>query len=512
MSLRELFERIARSVRTDGSASASRPGAEAPPANVRSEESVLQDLAAAIQEGRAALGSVLPGQLRRLDVDLRWKWPASSWWMSALSSVSPRLAGIAASASSDVDAAVLLATHWNGWVREAAVPLLGRRPTPLSVGMLVVRSADWVLEVRLAAQSELREVVRREGPDVLLPSLPLVEQMNGGDARCRPFALELLGLARDASPAALRSALHGPDRRARRSSARLLARSAFDLAALDDALAQDDPVTLALVAEAALADAPLAIVERLSRPPAIARIRALALGRLLEDAADGGAVHAQHALMDRAASVRAVAQRFLQRAGVDVASLYAARLGAPAASAIAVRGLTEMTSRPHLPEIASLASHPSARVREAVCVAIEVLDATNQELLLAFARDSSRRVARRAGLALVRSNLDPGRLDRLWACAVERGDRCLFPAFTTLDRWRQLLLAARGLQSGQTHAVELAGALLDRLMTTWNRSFTSPSASVHEELGAVLPLVLSRIDAYTRVSLRHALRPFLPNL
>jgi hypothetical protein len=135
-----------------------------------------------------------------------------------------------------------------------------------------------------------------------------------------------------------------------------------------------------------------------------------------------------------------------------------------------------------------------------------------RDALFAFTRDASTRVARRAGLALVHSRLDPASLDRLWECATQRPDRSLLPSFTSLDRWRQMLYAARGLRSGDPIARDFAGALLDHAMTTWNSSFTSPPAVVGNELLEVLPLALRRLDAQRVAVIRHSLRPFLPTL
>jgi hypothetical protein len=505
MTLRELLRRIALWV-------SGAPWSAAGAADTGALD--LQRAAVAVRDGRSALVGLLPSQLRRFDVELRSQ---SSWgdsWIAELQRVHPAsVRGLAAASGDPETTAVLLATHPSGWVRESAIALLAESARPLSVGMLVVRASDWVAEVRASAQAALRKVVEREGPEALLPALPLLEQTGAGDSRGRAFALELLVAARSASPEALRRALHSPDRRARRASARLLARSPLALPALDDALAQDDPVALALVAEGVLADAPLSVVERLSRPPAIARVRALALRRLFEHEADRGAAHAESALMDRSASVRAMAQTWLQRAGVDVATLYAARLDAlplaAGATGVAVRGLAETGSPADLDRLAPFAVHASARVRDAVCAAIERLGpAERRDDLFAFARDPSRRIARRAGLALVRSHLDRSQLDRLWACATERADASLLPAFTSLDRWQQVLYAARGLPAGSP----LAAALLDHAMTTWNRSFTSPPAAVSEELCQALPGVLAALGAEKGTLLHHSLRPFLPRV
>lgn len=473
--------------------------------------------AAATWEGRAILDGLVPSQLRRFDTETRERSPYGTAWIDGLYSLSPRLVRATVALSRDPEAAeLLLAAHHSGWVREEVLGLLGARGTPLALGMLVVRSADWVAEVRAAAQRTLREVLAREGAEVLLPCLPLLEEMTRGDSRSAPFARELVEAARAVAPDALRGALRSsPDRRVRRSAARLLAHTADPWSALPDALAQDDVVACGLVAEAALEAAPLALVETLARPPMIARVRALALRRLLDVTGAEAARHALQALFDRAVSVRATAQRFLREA--DVRSAYTDRLRTgglgSAATVIAVRGLAETGTAADALEVVRFAGHPSARVRAAVCAALEALDAEgHQEALFAFAADPSRRVASRASMALVRARMDARHLDRLWAAAVARPDASLLPAFRTLDRWRQVLYAVRGLQTDVPPASALAPALLDHALAAWNGSFTAPAPEVRAELEAAIPRVLPRLAPETARLLGHTVRPFLPAL
>jgi hypothetical protein len=310
--------------------------------------------------------------------------------------------------------------------------------------------------------------------------------------------------------------LSSTDRPVRRCAARILIRRSLALPALDQAVVQDDSVTLTLLADAALPDAPVSVVERLSNPPLSARVRALPLDRLLVVAPEMARRHAERSLMDRSPKVRAVAQRFLETAGVDVAGLYAAHLTLGRRprrmSEVAIRGLTEVGAKAQFTLIAAQASHPSPRVREAVCSAIETLAPDQKELLFTLVGDSSRRVARRAALALVRSGIDPAGLDRLWECAIRRSDAGLLTAFVGVDRWRQLLYAARGLRSGEPLAVSLGSALMDHVLATWNSGFSTPPASARDELSAMLPVVLRRIPKRQALVMRLSLRPFLPNL
>jgi hypothetical protein len=478
-------------------------------------ERSLTELLAAVEEGRATLDGLLPSQLRRFDADLRSCSPWSTSWIGVLSSLAPSLVATLAQRSSHREkAAILLAAHPSGWVREAAVPLLATQATPLSIGMLVVRSADWVNEVRTAARESLLELIDRDGPDALLPCLSLIEQLGTSDARCREFAQQLLARAATAKAEGLYAALTSPDRRTRRSAARLLARRGLAPDALEKAFGQDDPVTLGLIAEASVDAVDLATVERLSHCKVVARVREAALRRLVKEQGAAASRHVDRALLDRSGSVRAVAQGCAKDRGVDLPQRYADILADQGATRIhlevAIRGLVEVGGTAHTRLIAALAAHSSSRVREAVCVGLEALDVEGgAHILFELVRDRSRRVARRAGDALVRSRLGPDALDRLWLAATERSDDALLPAFIALDRWRQLVYAVRGLQSREPHAGALGLALLDNAMAIWNGSSMTPSTAVRDELSGALPAVLSRLDGERSRLLEHSIRSFL---
>jgi hypothetical protein len=418
--------------------------------------------------------------------------------------------------SSDDEAApVLLAGHPDGRVREAALPGLARRATPASIGMLVVRCDDWVPQVAGAAQALLRETVERGGAAVLLPALSLLEQLATARTRSPTFARELLALvARDVPTVVLTDTLRSPDRRLRRSVARLIATKADAAQALDVAFGQDDPLTLSIVARAACGrERSEALAERLWRAPA-ARVRALALERLL--AGGSATAAAERALLDPSAPVRWLAQAHLTRHGVDVAARYAAALGAPPVRArveAALRGLAETHAALHAPLVASFRRHRSARVRETVCRTLEALGATGErDTLFALADDPSRRVARRAGLALVKPALAGPDVERLWAASLRRRDSALWPALVGLDRWLLLALACRGSLARDATANEHGRFFAEHVVRTWNSSFRPPPPALRQELAESLPRALRGFEAGTARELGFVLRPFFVDL
>jgi len=96
-------------------------------------------------------------------------------------------------------------------------------------------------------------------------------------------------------------------------------------------------------------------------------VRAIALRRLLADEVDGAEALATDMLADPHGWVRLVASTFLERRGIDSASLYAARLTAPGSSNTVLRaclmGLAETGKGAHLDLVGRMTLHASARVR-----------------------------------------------------------------------------------------------------------------------------------------------------
>jgi HEAT repeat protein len=406
------------------------------------------ELLKSLERARETLTSVHPGDLHRWDAEQRQEWRGVSSWSETVTRALPSTVHALATLSGDRETTgILFAAHPSGWVREAALSLLRRQTSPLAVAMLVLRSGDWVLPVRTAAQNILRDLVARESERVLTPALSLLEQLADHEARAAAFAQEMLAKAIGAlDEATLVESLRRPDRRVRRAAARVLARRGAALRALGEVERQDDAVATEIVAHAILdagADGPSLRRLLAARPPSV---RARALHVLLatpEAAAEGLAARM---LMDVSANVRVVAHRYLSH---DVAAEhYLDVLLDPTASrrplCTALRGLAELGGEEHAAAIASFASHPSARVRAIVCAVIGAAHrAELRDVLFRLLQDETERVSTRAGRALARAGLSAAEVDHLWSQTTASPSRSLMCALRALDRWHQLVYALR---------------------------------------------------------------------
>jgi hypothetical protein len=118
----------------------------------RSAEASLSDEVAGILAGSGILSHLTPNGLARFDSELHGRsWTAPNWFQSLWQVKAQHVATLAKISGAPEATAVILAAHPSGWVREAALPLLGQCSTPLSVGMLVLRSNDWVIPIRVRA-------------------------------------------------------------------------------------------------------------------------------------------------------------------------------------------------------------------------------------------------------------------------------------------------------------------------------------------------------------------------
>lgn len=448
-----------------------------------------------IRAGGDILRQISPGGLSRFDAALHGRsWTAPSWFPS-LWEVKPHHVRRLAELSSDAEAtAVILAAHPSGWVRQAALPLLEKCCTSLALGMLVLRSNDWVEAIRIDAQARLKTVVAGEGIQRLISVIPAVEQLARSASRSGDFAREFLRTLTDRlTTTALMGGLRDPHLRVRRSSARLLVSKGLPEDALDVALDQDDTITACIVAEAAAQmDASRAMSERLmaARSP---RLRLLGLVRLMELSDDTAEEAARQALLDSHVHVRSEAQSHLTRSGVAVSPIYATFL--ESRPAVAIVGLAETGTKDDADQVIPYASHASARVRDAVCLALAKLAPHDyRHTLLELARDQSVRVARHAAGTIVSSNPDPAELDQLWSLVVTQPGRpAVLGAFESLDRWVQLTYAFRAISSGVARNEGIL--LLERVMKHWNASFTAPSAERTRALASLLPAVIGGLES-----------------
>lgn len=331
--------------------------------------------------GLAALAALAdsPRAVLRLDATAR----RARWWLSndrrsAISHQDPAPVAIA-----------LASIHGDGRVRERAVQHITARPSPELIPFLVVRTGDWVREVRDRARAGLAVLLHAD-PARFLPAalgigLRIEQRLRGSFVRN-----QLLAAAADPR-APLASLLASPDREVRafafRAGTWKLDRK------VSVALTAPDVRLRSEAAEAAARDCVwtgrVEVLRRLAASPhPEVRVQALTgLARLGRDA------EVVPHLDDASSLIRALARTAAARLGVDVPEHYRSRV-----TPGAIDGFAEIGGDGrHLP---ALLAHPSATIRARAVRALRVLDQVPDDRVLPLLRDPSSAVVREATAAV----------------------------------------------------------------------------------------------------------------
>ena len=460
------------------------------------------------------LVTVPPAHLPRLDGYIRGRWLTEPRELRGLFSVRPDdVAGIVAEAGDPTAAAGLLSMHPSGHVRQAAVELLGREPSPTALRFLLIRASDWVPQVRLAASGAVKTFLTNHSGADLISALGLVDRL-ASTSRGSELAGDILNsIARDVPIEALINRLGDPDPIGRRVVAQLLVTSGHALDALEPAIRRADPAALQIIGEAAILEASDeqrdAVLSRLlsARSPALAE---KSLWTLLQESPDHE-VFAQHALLDRRRRVRAVAIRHLQRAGTDVAAFYRDLLVADPVAGL--RGLADCGNAADATVAAERLTDADPRVRRAAVETVSRLDGARYVgQLIELLRDDSVGVAMAAGRRLAELSVPRQDTVRLWKAMNSDGGPHLLRACSRaargLPRWSRLTL---GLRAASSRDVELHAAgieLTDQVATAWNRSFTAPTADESADLIPLIESARSNIGEQRYDALAFAVRPY----
>ncbi|RKR89981.1 hypothetical protein BDK92_4345 [Micromonospora pisi] len=338
-----------------------------------------------------------PRMLARLDEHVRRGWPDLPTVTTAVTRLATRLdepsAGpvLAAIASMDGD----------GHVRERAVAAMLDMEYPELTPFLVLRTADWVKQVRDPARAGLALLLAENANSYLPAALPMAlllgERLRGGFAHAQVTAALL------AAPVHVRMRLAGSaDVRTRRFT--------YGVSRAQSWLSVDDLVATAesdvdgwiraSAAEAACREAVwsrrLPILHRLSRSPR-SEVRVLALTGLVRTGADE---EVTHHLTDPAPLVRAVARDAARRTGLDALERYRSAVGEPVPSAGAIAGLVETGSGADVPLLRRLLTHPTPRVRAEAVRGLRLLAEVDPEELIPLLRDPAPAVVRETTLSL----------------------------------------------------------------------------------------------------------------
>lgn len=404
--------------------------------------------------------------------------------------------------------------HPNGHVRESAVRQLASMAMPDSIPALILRSTDWVGQVRKAATDGLQRLRTALGPAALLPALSLLEPPRWS-ARARGDALDetrawlLTNLTTDELVAALRYR----DPKVRQAAARALVGRRAAAAAFIAALNQSDPATATIVAQGmSPADwrQPDAIDRALGSK--FSQVASTALAWLQVSDPDRAVEASIAALMTRSTTTRFLAQHFLRKQGVDARSVYRSALQSQ--PEIALAGLGEIGEAADAHLIAPYLQAPLPAQRASAATALgRLAGRAAEEPLCDMLADSSPRVARAASWALIRLGPSSATIERAWQTTIDHqaaGTRnATFRLIGSCGRWTSLRLAFRGVRSDDADLDERCRALLANCMRSWNRSFTSPPAGERAELEAFLPGAVQHLDPATGEIVLLSVKPYL---
>jgi hypothetical protein len=298
----------------------------------------------------------------------------------------------------------LASLHADGRTRERAVRQIALSPPPVLVPFLVLRTADFVPQVREAARGALANVLFADPGRSLEAAAAMAAVLARRERSGFALAQVRAGLA--ASPTARIEQLLGradlavPVRRlAAEHAARVPPATLVRLAA-----AESDPWTRDRLAEAAVREALWTGRHEFIRTLTHSRspdVRAIALAGLLRSGLPG---EAAGFLDDPSPLVRASARFAARKAGIDVLARYRELATGDTATPGAVLGLAEEATRTRAGDIVALIeprlAHPAPRMRASAVTALQLLDAATLERVAPLLADRSSPVVRAAASAV----------------------------------------------------------------------------------------------------------------
>lgn len=351
----------------------------------------------------------------------------------------------------DADALATDMSHYNGYVREAALERANALRAPALLPAIVERLNDWVPQVRTRAQALVLDWLPALDPDAALRLLGAVQHLRaarrsdhaswlgaverivvtcvGARRIVEGVANADIAVARTCFRLVEEHGLAGPATRVRLGLAHgtdiVLARKAAEALVLLDAQEREAMGRLALQSHFGI-------------------VRAIALRHLLADEVDGCDALAVDMLADPHGWVRLVASTFLERRGIDAASVYAVRLTAPDSSNTVLRaclmGLAETGKRTHLDLVRRMTAHASARVRvNAFAAWLHLVPEEKDDIARRVLADGARRV-RMLVMSMHRKHGAFVPVDDALALLRELGDVELMLRYAEHAPWRWLQL------------------------------------------------------------------------
>jgi hypothetical protein len=314
----------------------------------------------------------------------------------------------------------------------------------------------------------------------------------------------------------LRRGIASPDAKVRRACFSLALESSTISPAelLPTGLRDRDPIVRLDSARAAVSSQPDDIAELLDRmelDPYTA-VRQVGLDARMalfpEEAASANERH----LLDRSVSLRAQAQRGLERSKTHLSSLYRSEIQSGEARRldVAILGLSEVGSPEDADLAAAFLTHPLPRVRAAAVRAVARLSADDLLPMLDVALgDGSPRVSRAARIAFLAGSTSPDaqalchildrsehRHARLNAISVARA----------LPRWERLRFLLAACANSDDELAKRAALGVDRWLVASNRAALDPSADEVRRTSILLRESKERLPERTASELAFLLR------
>ncbi|MDT5331796.1 MAG: hypothetical protein QOF31_3093 [Mycobacterium sp.] len=389
------------------------------------------------EEGMRLVSAMRPRTWLRLDAELRglrhWFRPGDQWQQLT----------DAAWAGSNPLALLLVACSGDGRMRQRAVLTPLMRSDQRLLPLLVIRSADWVEQVRVDARRELFEALYAADGDGLIRAAGVAMEMR--DWSRGDFAVAAVSEAlRTGSHRALDAARASDDIQVRRLAYRLWLESghANSDAVIRAALTEGDVVCQRLCAKTAVSvavrDRQRDTLDRLLSAR-FARVRVEALAGLVQI---GQPEAAEDVLADRSAMMRGTAQWAMRRAGRDAAEQYRAMLASGDDSRLrsVVAGLSECGTVDDAESLAGFLRHARPRMRAEAVRAVRRLGG-NLSQIAEMLTDPAPAVVRPV-VAALRNRPDLVSAERLWellgADQPQHIRRAAFKLLIARDTWTRI--------------------------------------------------------------------------
>jgi hypothetical protein len=476
---------------------------------------------------RQLLGRLSPQELPAFDLAIRGlgkgPWliapgPTSANWVAAPAP------GELAPDPSRTGLLGLLASHADGYVREAAVTALAKVPGPEALPFLLWRMGDWVAEVRGKALAAVRARMTDENAAAFARLLPLIDRLEAlKRIDLAALVAEIRALLIDEPrQMSLVTALREGDRHLRRAACRVLDRIApappkpvRDLALADeDALVRGWLIAWAERLHASQPDESASLLAALSRDAA-PRIRYQAKSAMLSRGDPDAWERLRETLFDGSAALRSLAQFHLRQkeSGIDLASVYRRAIESgtgPIAPAIA--GLGETGAPADVPAVLQFLGGPSRQARAGLQAAAALDPTASRGAILAALADRRAGICRKA-LSLLEKRLaaeDAETLAGLWARSVHPASRsALADAMLRLPPWPAALTLLRAVANGPAEASAIAADALVRWSPEHLRAHAPlpPEPNLAQQLDEAYRAGKPLLSTATRERMEKALRP-----